>query len=223
MKRRSAPGKRNRAKRNKDRKQKASRAKERKIGGEGEAKTGDKNVDTPHDTLDQGNRVTEVDAEPDIHLPSAPPIVAHLTIGINEVTKRLESQAHSRRLRMSIRASTQDPAEISTSASKPEPECASLAYVFVCRADIDPPLLVAHLPELVASCNTPLPCLKSSPVHLITLPKQAESTLAETVGLRCVSVLALDVGAPHFLPLTYSRPKCLVRISITCHALFSSC
>ncbi|KAF8510861.1 hypothetical protein JB92DRAFT_420220 [Gautieria morchelliformis] len=84
----------------------------------------------------------------------------------------------------------------SPSTSNPDTERASIAYVFVCRADIDPPLLVAHVPELVASCNAPAPSCKSPPVHLITLPKLAEVALAEAVGLRRVSIVALDSATP---------------------------
>ena len=201
LERRLAARKHKRARHNKERKQKVGETKRRKVGDE--AMTVDNNDvgTTPQNTLEQGNHIMEVDAEPDIELSPAPPIVAHLTIGINGVTKRLESQAQSRRLRTSIYASTPDPAATSLSASKPGPERASLAYIFVCRADIDPPLLVAHLPELVASCNAPAPSIQTPPVHLITLPKLAESTLAETIGLRRVSVLALDVGAPRVLAL----------------------
>ena len=66
--------------------------------------------------------------------------------------------------------------------------------VLVCRADIDPPLLVAHIPHLVAACNSATmkdPSVKG--VKLVSLPKGAESSLGVAVGLRRISVLAFDV------------------------------
>lgn len=205
LERRSASRKRKHVRHDREKKQKAAARKKRKIEGE-VLPAEDNNVDTTTHTDDAGSAGMEVDAECDVDLPQAPPVVAHLAIGINEVTKRLELQAQSRRPRASITAST-----IETSLS--ELGRAPLVYVFVCRADIDPQLLVGHLPELVASCNAPIPGCNSPPVHLITLPRQAEHTLAETVGLRRVSVLALDVRTPTLLrcplasyhtPLLYS-------------------
>jgi ribonuclease P/MRP protein subunit POP3 len=198
LNRQSVSRKRKSARHNKEKREKAVTRKKRKIGTEGEALADEDNdVDTTTHTKEAVGAVMEVDAEPDAQPDiEAPSVVAHLTMGINEVTKRLETQAQSRRLHASITASTS--VETSSSASKPKPERTPLVYVFVCRADIDPQLLVGHLPELVAACNTPIPGCTSPPVHLISLPKNAENTLATAVGLRRVSVLALDVRALGF-------------------------
>lgn len=69
---------------------------------------------------------------------------------------------------------------------------APIRIVLVCRADIDPPLLVSHIPHLVAACNsaTTDPDMR---VKLVTLPKGAENTLAHAMGLRRAAVLAFDV------------------------------
>lgn len=195
--RRSGARKRKRSRHSKEKKEKAVASKKRKVGDDGKATAVDNGDHAAAPDTNEGvDAVVDVDNEPDVGLSEAPLVIAHLTIGINEVTKRLESQAQSRRLRASIHAPVSS--ETFSSASEHKPERAPLVYVFVCRADIDPPLLVAHLPELVASCNTPIPGRTSTPVHLISLPKQAEATLAETVGLRRVSVLALDVRAYFF-------------------------
>jgi ribonuclease P/MRP protein subunit POP3 len=115
-----------------------------------------------------------VDLEP-------PLILSHLVYGVNAVTKRLEIQTQSTR-----RPTTSVP-ETSGQPSDTKP----LKYVFVCRADVNPPLLVAHLPHLVAAYNSTNP---SEYLKLIPLPQGAEISLAEALGIRRVTVLGIDVG-----------------------------
>ena len=119
-----------------------------------------------------------------------PPILQHLIIGINEVTKRLEHQVKSTRRVVTV---SESGMHVVTESRSP------IKVVFVCRADVDPPLLIGHLPHLVAACNSSfhdqgpfsdLPCIK-----LVQLPKGAEFTLAESIGIRRVAVLAMDVSA----------------------------
>jgi ribonuclease P/MRP protein subunit POP3 len=111
----------------------------------------------------------------DDSLLEAPAILQHVVIGINSITRRLEAQA-------STRFSTLEK----QSEEKP------LRYVFVCRMDIDPPMLVDHLPRLVASVNSASP---PKPTILIPLPKGAEDIIASIMGQRRVSALALDVSS----------------------------
>ncbi|KAF9486310.1 hypothetical protein BDN70DRAFT_793852 [Pholiota conissans] len=111
-----------------------------------------------------------------------PLFLRHLLFGINAVTKRLETQVqavHSPNV-------SKFP-ETSTKTLK------SLMYVFVCRADVDPALLIAHLPHLVAAYNSTRP---SQYIKLIPLPQGAEFLLAQTLGIRRVTVLAVDVDYP---------------------------
>jgi ribonuclease P/MRP protein subunit POP3 len=112
-----------------------------------------------------------------------PSILQHLTIGINEVTRKLESQIKASRQTVVI----SDQVAVSSE---------SLSYlgikvVFVCRADIDPPMLIDHLPHLVSTCNSS----RKPPdfVKLVPLPKGAEFTLAAALGLRRVAVIGVDV------------------------------
>ena len=130
----------------------------------------------------------------------SPPILQHITVGINEVTKSLERQAKYSRHKLTV----SDKGPASHASVKP-----LIKFVFVCRADIDPPLLVAHLPHLVAACNS---CVhdqgssreSSDVVKMVPLPKGAELSLAEAVGFRRAAVLALDVSCEYDLsiPLT---------------------
>ncbi|KAF8608342.1 hypothetical protein BDV93DRAFT_247746 [Ceratobasidium sp. AG-I] len=110
----------------------------------------------------------------------APPILKHCTFGINQVAKRLEAQANP------------------TTAEAHPPPRPSLRVVIACRADVDPPLLIAHFPILVAACNSALPAGSSDDtyVKLVTLPMGAEHSLAEITGLRRVAVMALDAETP---------------------------
>ncbi|KAF8740413.1 KRI1-like family, partial [Rhizoctonia solani] len=113
-----------------------------------------------------------------------PPLLNHCVFGINEVTRRLESQIHPDVL----------GAEIASNAtSKPK-----LRFVVVCRTDVDPPILIEHLPVLVASCNSAIPSSSEDSmfIKLVTLPMGGEHTLAEVVGLRRVAVMALDAETP---------------------------
>ncbi|KAG9081575.1 hypothetical protein FRC06_005503, partial [Ceratobasidium sp. 370] len=63
-----------------------------------------------------------------------PPLLKHCTFGVNEVTKRLEALAK--------------PTPTDGGHSTPRPR---LRAVLVCRSDVDPPLLIAHFPILVAT------------------------------------------------------------------------
>lgn len=117
-----------------------------------------------------------------------PPIVSHLIMGINQVTKRLERQA--RAYRHTLCATTDGD-------TSQQPPSRPISIVFVCRADVDPPLLISHLPTLIASCNSSRAALTNPeshpPIKLVPVPKGSESQLAEVAGLRRVAVLALDV------------------------------
>lgn len=120
-----------------------------------------------------------------------PEVLRHLVIGINEVTKALESIAHTHRQRFN-RTSAVDA---ETTQSRSPPSYAVLA----CRGDVDPPVLISHLPSLVATCNSfrhQLVSAKPKPtaVWLLPLPKGAETTLAEALGLRRAAVVLIKVG-----------------------------
>jgi len=107
-----------------------------------------------------------------------PEILQHLTVGINEVTKRLESQIHHSRV------------TVVTTAGDPKITVPGLKIILVCRADIDPPLLIDHLPNLVAAYNSARPI---DTIKLVPLPKGAESSLARVIGLRRAAVVGIDV------------------------------
>ncbi|KAI8980755.1 hypothetical protein BD414DRAFT_493183 [Trametes punicea] len=132
----------------------------------------------------------------------APPILSSLTVGINQVTKRLERLACSYRLTMKSNSEKTETSET------PPPQCSYL--VLACRADVDPPNLIGHIPNLVAALNSWRAASASQRrTWLVPLPKGAEPTLAEALGLRRASIMLIEDSAPRFLtlePLLQSIP-----------------
>lgn len=112
-----------------------------------------------------------------------PSILNHLTIGINEVTKMLELTAKAQR-----HAASSEPPEAATQ----RPSTSRL--VAVCLPDINPSVLVGHLPNLVAACNSTSSSGELRRTWLVPLPKGAEQALATAVGLKRVATIAIDVG-----------------------------
>ena len=131
------------------------------------------------------------DADQEVASPTVPQITPHLILGINQVTKRLEHQARAYRQTLSATKTLMDNGTYEPPPSRP------ISIVFVCRADVDPPLLISHLPTLIASCNSSRNSLKDPeshpPIKLVPVPKGSESLLADAIGLRRLAVLALDV------------------------------
>lgn len=118
-------------------------------------------------------------AAPSLSVLDPPPVAQHMVFGINEVTKRLEAQASAARTAISPTSITDRPSTLPP-----------LSIVFVCRADVDPPILIDHIPHVVAAINS---SRASGSVKVIPLPKGAESTLATVIGVRRVAVVAFDV------------------------------
>ena len=132
-----------------------------------------------HEMTENAVTVSEPNQEPHRLSTSAPPIIPHITVGINEVTKALEREIQSRRT--IITPSTVDD------------ETQSLTkVVFICYADLDTPAFVAHLPQLVALCNSARS--EHHKIKVVQLPAGAQISLADALGyLKRVAVIALDV------------------------------
>ncbi|KAJ2930498.1 hypothetical protein H1R20_g6591, partial [Candolleomyces eurysporus] len=160
----------------------SSRKRKRALEADKSKKRSKANEDSAMEVSSGEDGLLEVSQDPcsALPLPPKPPILDHLVCGINAVTKRLEAQA--RQVRRSVIISSKPLDELE--AALP------ISLVFVCRADVDPPILINHLPQLVAACNS-VP--SKAPVKIIPLPKESEGILAEKLGIRRASVLALDV------------------------------
>ncbi|KAJ8072919.1 RNase P and RNase MRP subunit [Marasmius tenuissimus] len=121
-----------------------------------------------------------------------PPVLSHVTIGINTVTKRLETQLGQQRRNTTISSSTSAP------ETDPPPLPSPIRVVLVCRADVNPPILIDHIPHIVAGYNSSLPSGgEDKAILLIPLPAGAEHTLADAFNLRRVAVVGLDAGTPN--------------------------
>lgn len=124
--------------------------------------------------------------EVDLVVPETPAILAHLTMGINEVTKHLETQVRIRRGKTTNENSF------------------NIKVVLVCRADVNPPMLIDHLPHLVAAYNS---TGASDPILLVPLPQGAEFTLAQAMGLRRVAVMAIDASPPFIFVVLHAHQR----------------
>ena len=142
----------------------------------------------PHEVMDSSHGV-DIPTSPPF-----PPILSSLTVGINEVTKRLERLAISHRSQVQAEPDQDNLSSDTTSAS---PSC----VVIACRGDIDPPILMGHVPNLVATCNSARRAYnthspQSGGTWLVPMPKGTEETLSVAMGLRRVSMLLVEVCLP---------------------------
>ncbi|KAI0375259.1 hypothetical protein BV20DRAFT_960358 [Pilatotrama ljubarskyi] len=152
----------------------------------GAAVTQDARSAADHGIRTQATDVT--DAMPVDGAIAIPPALNSLTVGINEVTKRLEALSISHR--SSVAAGSDDAVQRGDASHRSR-------VVVACRADVDPPALIGHIPCLVAACNSRA-STSSGTTWLVPLPKGAEHTLAEAVGLRRASILLVEASAPGF-------------------------
>ena len=107
----------------------------------------------------------------------------HIVVGINEVTKRLEQQIRDTRNILNLTNIDPNP--------RTHDALPILKVVFACRADVNPTVLVDHLPHLVAAFNS----IRSSPTCLLVpLPRGAEVTLSDALGIRRAAVVGLSVS-----------------------------
>lgn len=170
---------------------------------------GESHLPTPN-TLGDDKSLLHISNNTPLSPDEMPTIMRGLFTGINEVTKKLEHQC----------ASAQGSTVPIDSRSTSLPELASsptISLILVCRADVDPPLLTAHIPYLAAACNA-CACSPEQRVKLVPLPKSAEFTLAHALGLRRTAVLALDVSSSRlgsmrrYLPFLGNSDRLLKKI-----------
>ncbi|KAF7971696.1 hypothetical protein HWV62_20152 [Athelia sp. TMB] len=147
--------------------------------------------------VDDGVVNKDLGAEGQLEPPS---VLEHLITGINEVTRSLEGQLTLARTPVTISGGPNPPASkdpqtanASASTTTQTPLSPRIKLIFICRADIDPPLLIAHIPPLVATHNS-ISRVEDA-IKLVTLPRGAEASLGAALGLRRVAVLAVTEGA----------------------------
>lgn len=124
---------------------------------------------------------------------SEPLVRQHVVVGINEVTRTLENLASSYRIAVTPNAVRHG--DVVPSSLTPR---SISRLVIACRGDVDPPILIDHLPNLVAACNSAhkaLNSVDSEKIWLVPMSKGAESTLAGALRLRRASVILIEVVA----------------------------
>ncbi|KAK9473421.1 uncharacterized protein V1510DRAFT_402440 [Dipodascopsis tothii] len=114
---------------------------------------------------------------------AVPEVHPYVLAGINAVTGALEAQS-PRMVATEVTAALVRP-------PTPWQRAHPVRVVFVCRSDVTPALLTAHLPLLCHSAAT-----AEAPVALVSLPAGSLSRLSSALGLRHVGVVAVRAGAP---------------------------
>ena len=109
----------------------------------------------------------------------------HLVIGINAVTRALESQLRLIRKHVVIDNRSQN------SDLPPRLPPSPIVVVFVCCSDVDPTALIDHIPYLIAGCNSPKNVAQQ--IRLVPLPKGSESTISQILGVRRAAAVAFRV------------------------------
>lgn len=128
-----------------------------------------------------------------ISLPPPPPILSCIVIGINDVTRHLERTINpdiKTNFKRKYAQGFSDPL-ISTNPNNqlanPSPiviQNEPLRMVFVCKADISPPHLCAHLPIMSSMARD---------VLLVPLPLGAEELISNKLGIKRTSCVGVKV------------------------------
>lgn len=131
-------------------------------------------------------------------LPPKPPVLDHILLGINICTKHLSSPPPP-----AVVPTTDRPlaflqpflAQANSTPSEPASESKEyMAYLFVCLADISPPSIVGHIPQMCAAYNGRRKALGlEGAVTLVSLGAGAEAVLAAALGIRRCAVLGIKV------------------------------
>ena len=147
-------------------------------------------------------------------LPPPPEISPFVVVGLNSITRILESSSQKSRPLKSLNrvTSEDDETEEKSKASSPRkrktlntsenagestthhPVDGHFSAIFVTRSS-QPTILHAHLPQLVATASLAYP--ESSVTRLVQLPKGSDARVCEALGLPRVSFIGVLEGAPN--------------------------
>ncbi|CAG8568425.1 12998_t:CDS:2 [Dentiscutata erythropus] len=157
-------------------------------------------VDKTEDSMSIDENEIEISSK-SIHLPSPPSILSCIVIGINEVTKRLEqtinpeiktnfkrkyTQGFSDTL---ISTNPKDQLANTSLTMKQNEPLIPLRMIFVCKADISPPHLCAHLSIMSYIARD---------VLLVPLPSGAEELIGNKLGIKKPSCIGVKIKTPEF-------------------------
>lgn len=178
----------------------------------------------------QQSKSEEVPTKSDI--PPPPEISSFIAVGLNTITRSLESLAQKTKPCQSpntIPPKSDDAGETSQDLSSKEeqevgtskkiavdsdeyaPVDAHFSAIFVLRSS-QPAILHTHLPQLIATASLAYPELPAT--RLVQLPRGSEGRLCEVLGLPRVSFIGLLEGAPHSQSLVDLIRQCVPKIEI---------
>lgn len=150
-------------------------------------------------------------------IPPTPEISSFIIVGLNNITRSLEALSQKSKptatttsregpqgqpdpqskSETNSKPLTVDPEVLETPADLPQrapPATQHFAAIFVPRSS-QPPILHAHLPQLIATASFANPSLPAT--RLVQLPKGCDARLCDALGLQRVSFIGVLEGAPH--------------------------
>jgi ribonuclease P/MRP protein subunit POP3 len=165
-------------------------------------------------------------------LPPPPQISPFLVVGLNSITRILESSSHNSKPQKPLNCVTSgedgagELSDIPTPPSKSKTVNTSekaedgtsnylvhghFSTIFVWRSS-QPTILHAHLPQLVVTASLAYP--KSPTTRLVQLPKGSDTRVCEALGLPRVSFIGVLEGAPQSKSLVDFIRDCVPEVDI---------
>jgi ribonuclease P/MRP protein subunit POP3 len=155
--------------------------------------------------------------------PPVPEISSFVVVGLNSITRYLESSSQASKPKQSMEGatnetSTREPAmeensndaKVSRILDKPQ-NSTHFSAIFVLRSS-QPSILHSHLPQLIATASKARPDLPAT--GLVQLPKNCDARLCQALELSRVSFIGLLEGAPHSKALVDLVRDCVSEVEI---------
>jgi len=146
---------------------------------------------------------SEVDG-PQISAPPPPEISGSIVVGLNNITRSLESLSRSSK-------PPNAPYPPGGERDSLIDDARHFSAIFVLRSS-QPPILHSHLPQLIATASLAHPNLSAT--RLVQLPKGCGPRLCDALGLPRVSFIGILEGAPHSKSLVDLVRECVPEIQI---------
>jgi len=162
---------------------------------------------------------------PTVSIPPPPEISSFLAIGLNTVTRILESSSQKSKPKVGAiegaggeslgtedMSKESDPAkQTPTYIANSLPLDGHFSAIFVYRSS-QPTILNEHLPQLVTTASLAYPDLP--PTRLVELPKGSDARLCDALSIPRVSFFGILEGAPHSKALVDLVRECVPEVEI---------
>jgi ribonuclease P/MRP protein subunit POP3 len=160
---------------------------------------------------------------PTMAIPPPPEISSFLVVGLNSITRNLESSSQRSQPKTHVAEGSEGNDLLGTvpdskvakegsrnDISHPLNE-GHLSAILVCRSS-QSSVLHEHLPQLVFTASLANPMLPAT--RLVELPNGSEARVCEALGIPRVSSIGILEGAPHSKPLIDLLRECVPEIEI---------